>query len=98
MASVPKKMESVEEHKQRSVALVLYDFFGYTSIHGAGRILASRHWIRKTFWIISILVCLAVVSWQIYDLHKHYRERPLATHVKIAHETVMNHILFCLSF
>lgn len=86
-------MESVEEHKQRSVALMLCDFLGYTSIHGAGRIVASRHWIRKTFWIISILVCLAVVSLQICDLHKHYRERPLATHVKIAHETVMNHIL-----
>ena len=85
-------METVEQDEHRSVALLLHDFFGYTSMHGAGRIVASRHLIRKTFWIISILGCLAVVSWQVHDLHVIYRKRPLTTHVKIAHNTVLNNI------
>ena len=83
-------METVEQDEQRSVSLLLYDFLGYTSMHGAGRIVASRHWIRKTFWILSILACLAVVLWQVHDLHVIYQHRPLATHVHIAHNTVMN--------
>lgn len=89
-------METVEQGEHRSVALLLYDFFGYTSMHGAGRIVASRHWIRKTFWIISILACLAIVSWQVHDLHVIYQHRPLATHVRIAHKTVMNHLFLLL--
>ena len=92
-------METVEREEHSSVALLLQDFLGYTSMHGAGRILASRHWIRKTFWVISILACLAVVSWQVHDLHVIYRKRPLATHVHIAHKTVINNIscFACLS-
>ena len=91
-------METVERDEQRSLALLLHDFLGYTSMHGAGRIVASRHWIRKTFWIISVLVCLGFVSWQVHNLHVIYRKRPLATHVHIAHNTVMNNIscLACL--
>ena len=87
-----REMETVERDEHSSVALQLQDFLGYTSMHGAGRIEASRHWIRKTFWVISILACLAVVSWQVHDLHVIYRKRPLATHVHIAHNTVMNNI------
>ena len=83
-------METVEQDEYRSVALLLHDFLGYTSMHGAGRIVASRHRIRKTFWVISILACLALVSWQVHDLHVIYRKRPLATHVHIAHNTVSN--------
>ena len=74
-------METAEQDEHRSVAFMLYDFFGYTSMHGAGRVVASCHPIRKTFWIISILTCLAAVSWQVHDLHVIYRQRPLATHV-----------------
>ena len=81
-------METVEQDEHRSVSLLLHDFLGYTSMHGAGRIVASRHRIRKTFWVISILACLALVSWQVHDLHVIYRKRPLATHVHIAHNTV----------
>ena len=89
-------METVEQDEHRSVALLLHDFLGYTSMHGAGRIVASQHWIRRTFWVISILACLAVVSWQVHDLHDIYRKRPLATHVHIAHNTVINNIFMLL--
>ena len=85
-------METVGQDEHRSVALLLQDFLGYTSIHGPGMIEASRHWIRKTFWFISILACLAFVLWQVNDLQVIYSKRPLATHVHTAHNTVMNNI------
>ena len=85
-----REMETVDQEDHRSVAILLHEFLGYTSMHGAGRVVASRHWIRKTFWIISILACLAFVSWQVHDLHVIYRKRPLATHLQIVHNTVMN--------
>ena len=87
-----REMETVERDEHSSVAHLLQDFLGYTSMHGAGRIVASRQWIRKTFWVISILACLAFVLWQVNDLQVIYSKRPLATHVHIAHNTVMNNV------
>lgn len=77
------------ENDRLSVSFLLYDFFGYTSMHGAGRIVASRQWIRKIFWSILVLAALGVSSWQIHQLYSIYQKRPLATRVAIAHDTVV---------
>lgn len=93
------KMANVEEEEdRRSVSFLLYDFLGYTTMHGAGRIIASRQWTRKIFWIISIMATLAVLSWQIYTLYRLYQDRPLSTHVAIAHDTVVNQLMSFLLF
>ncbi|KAJ7385388.1 ligand-gated sodium channel [Desmophyllum pertusum] len=58
-------MATVEEDDDRlSDSFLFYDFLGYTSMHGAGRIVVSRQWIRKVFWIILIMAALGVSSWQ----------------------------------
>ncbi|KAL9986106.1 hypothetical protein ACROYT_G000186 [Oculina patagonica] len=56
-------------------------------MHGAGRIVASRQWTRKIFWIISIMATLAVLTWQVHTLYRLYQNRPLSTHVAIEHDT-----------
>lgn len=90
-------METVGQEDHRSVAILLHEFLGYTSMHGAGRIVASRHWIRKTFWIISTLACVAFVLWQVHNLQVIYKKRPLATHEHVAQNTVINNIS-CFAF
>ena len=82
-------MATVEENNH-SVSVLFYDFLGYTSMHGAGRIVASRQWTRRIFWIISIMVALAVVSLQVQTLHRLYKNRPVSTHIAIAYELVMS--------
>ena len=82
-------MATVEEDNH-SVSVLFYDFLGYTSIHGAGRIVASRQWTRRIFWIISIMAALAVVSLQVHALHRLYQERPVSTRTVLAHDTVMS--------
>lgn len=90
-------MATVEEDDDRlSDSFLFYDFLGYTSMHGAGRIVASRQWIRKVFWIILIMAALGVSSWQVHLLYRIYQDRPLSTHVVIAHDTVINHFIFLL--
>ena len=86
-------MATVEEDDNHSVSSLFYDFLGYTSMHGAGRIVASRHWTRKTFWIISIMATLAAVSWQVQTVYKLYLERPVSTRITLAHDTVMTRSL-----
>lgn len=82
------KMATVEKDDRHSVSSLLFDFLGYTSMHGAGRTVASRHWLRKIFWIISIMATMAFLSWQVYTLYRLYQDRPLSTHIKIEHDTV----------
>ena len=87
-------MEKEKADDRPSVSLLFYDFLGYTTVHGAGRIVASGHWIRKLCWGLLILGTLGVLTNQIPDLYKMYRERPLATRVAIEHDTVMNRLFY----
>ncbi|XP_022808058.1 amiloride-sensitive sodium channel subunit alpha-like isoform X3 [Stylophora pistillata] len=70
-----------------SVSVLLSDFFGHTSMHGAERIINSREWIRKVLWIILMLGALGVSSWQIHQLYSLYQKRPLATHIDIERDS-----------
>lgn len=83
-----KLMATEKEDDDFSVSFLFYDFLGYTTVHGAGRIVASRHWIKTLFWITLILGTRGVLTWQIHILYKLYEERPLTTHVAIQHDTV----------
>lgn len=82
-------MASDEKDNGSSVSFLFYDFLGYTTVHGAGRITASRHSIKKVFWIVLILGTLGILTWQIQNLYQIYKQSPLATHVAIHHDTVM---------
>lgn len=90
-------MEKEKADDKPSVSLLFYDFLGYTTVHGAGRIVASGHWIRKLCWGLLILGTLGFLTMQIPNLYQMYRERPLATRVAIEHDTVMNRLFFNFS-
>ena len=85
-------MEKEKADDRPSVSLLFYDFLGYTTVHGAGRIVASGHWIRKLCWSLLILGTLGFLTMQIPNLYQMYRARPLATRVAIEHDTVMNRL------
>jgi len=85
-------MEKEKADDRSSVSLLFYDFLGYTTVHGAGRIVASGHWIRKLCWGLLILGTLVFLKIQIPNLYQMYRERPLATRVAIEHDTVLNRL------
>ena len=87
-------MEKEKADDRPSVSLLFYDFLGYTTVHGAGRIVDSDHWIRKLCWGLLILGTLGFLTMQIPNLYQMYRERPLATRVAIEHDTVMMNRLF----
>ncbi|KAM7446208.1 ligand-gated sodium channel [Porites harrisoni] len=83
-------MEKEKADDRPSVSLLFYDFLGYTTVHGAGRVVASGHWIRKLCWGLLILGTLGFLTMQIPNLYQMYRERPLATRVAIEHDTSLN--------
>ena len=82
-------MATEDKDDGSSVSFRLHDFLGYTTVHGAGRIVASHHWIRKICWVILMLVTLGVLTSQIENLYQMYQKRPLATRVAIQHDTVI---------
>ena len=90
-------MEKEKADDRPSVSLLFYDFLGYTTVHGAGRVVSSGHWIRKLCWGLLILGTLGFLTMQIPNLYQMYRERPLATRVAIEHDTVMNRLFLNFS-
>ncbi|KAJ7385395.1 ligand-gated sodium channel [Desmophyllum pertusum] len=63
----------------------LKDFCGYTTAHGFGRLVESKSWVRKVFWVLACLGAFTMFTCQVIWLAEDYIRRPVVTYINIEH-------------
>ncbi|XP_060081122.1 acid-sensing ion channel 1A-like [Ylistrum balloti] len=58
---------------------LILDFLGYTTIHGLGRLAATKFWIQKLVWTLACLSSLAAVLYTTQNLYQQYLSLPIST-------------------
>ena len=66
----------------------LKDFCGYTTAHGFGRLVESKSWVRKVFWVLACLGAFTMFTCQVIWLAEDYIRRPVVTYINIEHVRV----------
>ncbi|XP_078371421.1 degenerin-like protein asic-1 isoform X1 [Oculina patagonica] len=63
----------------------LRDFCGYTSAHGFARLVDSKSYVRKLFWVMACLGAFTMFSCQVIWLAQDYLRRPVETYIAMKH-------------
>ena len=88
MMSDPPVSQKTQTETRTSVRSLITDFCGYTSAVGPGRIHEGKNKIQKIIWVVLFAGAISCFGVHFSFLYDKYQERPLATHVKVIHDTV----------
>jgi len=66
----------------------LKEFCGYTTAHGLGRLVESKGYVRRVFWVMACLGAFSVFAIQVISLAKQYMRRPVETYITMKYVRV----------
>lgn len=72
----------------------LKDFCGYTTAHGFGRLVESKSYVRKVFWVMACLGAFSMFTCQVIWLAQDYISKPVETYITMKHVRVRVFSLF----
>lgn len=77
-----------QEGGESTVIEKLKDFCGYTSAHGFARLVESKSYVRKLFWVMACLGAFTMFTCQVIWLAQDYLRRPVETYIAMKHVRV----------
>lgn len=95
--STKDKNESQQKDKETTTLSLVREFCEYTTCGGLGRVLASRYLVFRFIWLLLVLGALGYATHQIFGLYLKYKNRPVATTIKINNMAVSQHSYRILS-
>ena len=71
----------------------LKDFCGYTTAHGLGRLVESKGYVRKVFWVMACLGAFSMFASQVISLAQQYVSRPVETYISMKYVRVSSSLV-----
>ena len=87
-ATKQNNLFSKEKGGGESAIEKLKDFCGYTTAHGFGRLVESKSFVRKLFWVMALLGAFTMFTCQVVWLAEDYIRKPVETYIAIKHVRV----------
>ena len=81
-------MFKAEKEDDGSTIEKLKYFSGYTTAHGFGRLVESKSYVRKVFWVMACLGAFTMFSCQVVWLAQDYISKPVETYITLKHVKV----------
>lgn len=81
-------MFKAEKEDDGSTIEKLKYFSGYTTAHGFGRLVESKSYVRKVFWVMACFGAFTMFSCQVVWLAQDYISKPVETYITLKHVKV----------
>lgn len=66
----------------------LKEFCGYTTAHGLGRLVDSKSYVRRLFWVMACLGAFTMFTSQVISLAEQYLSKPVETYITMKYVRV----------